>query len=501
MQLLTHRDIHGGDSLIKENLQMRKGRGGAPGNLFRRYFGVAFEAQTYLNVAYLLAGLGLGTAYFILLVTAISVGAGLAITLAGIPLLVAAMYGWCALAGFDRVQTNVLLGADIPPLRFRPAASDYWHWSHIKSRTGDPLTWRSLAWLLVRFPHGIATFVIATVLVAVPLQMIAMPLLATLGSGADLVYWEVDTLWEGALFVLPGILLLPLSLRVLNLLAVASGRVAYVALTSPELSSDTSSHLDAVASSAFAWKGISFNSGLAQSEARVQAVQLRAFAVHAAVFAGLSVILLIINWSTTPEVVWATWPIWGLGIVFAAHTGYFARSFLGLHVAVFAAANLGFFVIDQTYSGGRWFIFPLLLWGALILAHAYGAQRFATATMARANLGRQPAFVSLAPDGPGAAPATDPPSGPISVDIAMRIVTVGDQRVEVTPKEFDLLALFVQNPGRPFTRDDLLERIWKNDYDVTDRTIDTHIQRLRKKLGDQADAIETVWGVGYRFQG
>ena len=83
----------------------------------------------------------------------------------------------------------------------------------------------------------------------------------------------------------------------------------------------------------------------------------------------------------------------------------------------------------------------------------------------------------------------------------MRIVTVGDQRVEVTPKEFDLLALFVQNPGRPFTRDDLLERIWKNDYDVTDRTIDTHIQRLRKKLGDQADAIETVWGVGYRFQG
>ena len=42
--------------------------------------------------------------------------------------------------------------------------------------------------------------------------------------------------------------------------------------------------------------------------------------------------------------------------------------------------------------------------------------------------------------------------------------------------------------------------VWKNDYEVTDRTIDTHVQRLRKKLGDQSDAIQTVWGVGYRFQ-
>jgi DNA-binding response OmpR family regulator len=83
----------------------------------------------------------------------------------------------------------------------------------------------------------------------------------------------------------------------------------------------------------------------------------------------------------------------------------------------------------------------------------------------------------------------------------MRIVTVGRERIEVTPKEFDLLALFVQNPGRPFSREDLLDRIWKNEYDVTDRTIDTHVQRLRKKLGDQSEAIQTVWGVGYRFAG
>jgi DNA-binding response OmpR family regulator len=108
-----------------------------------------------------------------------------------------------------------------------------------------------------------------------------------------------------------------------------------------------------------------------------------------------------------------------------------------------------------------------------------------------------------APPG-GSESATDRPGedapAPISVDVAMRVVKVAGQVVDVTPKEFDLLVLFVQNPGRPFSREELLDRIWKNEYDVTDRTIDTHVQRLRKKLAAGADAIQTVWGVGYRFQ-
>ena len=82
----------------------------------------------------------------------------------------------------------------------------------------------------------------------------------------------------------------------------------------------------------------------------------------------------------------------------------------------------------------------------------------------------------------------------------MRRVRVDGRPVELTPKEFDLLALFAQNPGRPFARDELLDRIWRNDYEVTDRTIDTHVQRLRKKLGRHSGVIQTVWGVGYRFE-
>lgn len=82
----------------------------------------------------------------------------------------------------------------------------------------------------------------------------------------------------------------------------------------------------------------------------------------------------------------------------------------------------------------------------------------------------------------------------------MRTVAIGAAVVDVTPKEFELLTLLTAHPGRPFSREELLDRIWKDDLEVTDRTIDTHVQRLRKKLGDRADAIQTVWGIGYRYQ-
>jgi two-component system phosphate regulon response regulator PhoB len=90
--------------------------------------------------------------------------------------------------------------------------------------------------------------------------------------------------------------------------------------------------------------------------------------------------------------------------------------------------------------------------------------------------------------------------GPIRLSLDMRTAFIGASELDLTPKEFDLLAIFVQNPGRAFSRDFLLERIWGDDIYVTDRTVDTHIQRLRKKLGDEADAIRTVWGIGYKLQ-
>jgi DNA-binding response OmpR family regulator len=90
-------------------------------------------------------------------------------------------------------------------------------------------------------------------------------------------------------------------------------------------------------------------------------------------------------------------------------------------------------------------------------------------------------------------------AGPLQIDLAQHTVTVDGDGVELTPKEFDLLALLVRNPGRAFARDYLLEKVWGYDYAGFDRTVDTHVLRLRKKLGESGDQIETVWGVGYRL--
>ena len=73
----------------------------------------------------------------------------------------------------------------------------------------------------------------------------------------------------------------------------------------------------------------------------------------------------------------------------------------------------------------------------------------------------------------------------------------------LTAKEFALLHLLAANPGRVFNREYLLERIWGDDYEGLDRTVDTHMLRLRKKLGGTgtvADRIVTLWGVGYQFE-
>jgi len=90
-------------------------------------------------------------------------------------------------------------------------------------------------------------------------------------------------------------------------------------------------------------------------------------------------------------------------------------------------------------------------------------------------------------------------AGPLRIDLGERTVAVDGRPVELTPKEFDLLALLVRNPGRAFGREYLIERVWGYDAAGSDRTVDTHVLRLRKKLGPIGDRIETVWAIGYRF--
>ena len=90
--------------------------------------------------------------------------------------------------------------------------------------------------------------------------------------------------------------------------------------------------------------------------------------------------------------------------------------------------------------------------------------------------------------------------GPLRIDVDGHVASVDGRPLELTPKEFDLLVLLVRHPGRAFARDYLLDQVWGHDYSGLDtRTVDTHVLRLRRKLGPVGDRIETVWGVGYRF--
>lgn len=85
------------------------------------------------------------------------------------------------------------------------------------------------------------------------------------------------------------------------------------------------------------------------------------------------------------------------------------------------------------------------------------------------------------------------------IDPSGRTVTVEGHPVDLTRREFDLLSMLASNPGRAFSRAYLLERIWGDEIEVFDRTVDSHVVRLRKKLGPAGQRIGTVWGVGYRF--
>ena len=87
------------------------------------------------------------------------------------------------------------------------------------------------------------------------------------------------------------------------------------------------------------------------------------------------------------------------------------------------------------------------------------------------------------------------------VDADRHAVTANGEEVALTYKEFELLRMLMENPGRAFERDQLLETVWGYDYAGGTRTVDVHMGTLRQKLKDCGELIETVRGVGYRLGG
>ena len=91
-------------------------------------------------------------------------------------------------------------------------------------------------------------------------------------------------------------------------------------------------------------------------------------------------------------------------------------------------------------------------------------------------------------------------AGNIKVDKAAHIVKVNDKEIELSFKEFELLTYFIENKGIALSRENILNNVWNYDYFGDARTIDTHVKKLRSKLGDCGDYIKTVWAMGYKFE-
>jgi DNA-binding response OmpR family regulator len=90
--------------------------------------------------------------------------------------------------------------------------------------------------------------------------------------------------------------------------------------------------------------------------------------------------------------------------------------------------------------------------------------------------------------------------GRLEIDSARHLANVDGERVYLSPKEYELLVYFADNEGMALSREQILNSVWDYDYFGDIRTVDTHVKRLRAKLGDAAEYIQTVRSVGYRFE-
>jgi len=203
-----------------------------------RFFKVMISGQAYLNLLYLLAAFPLGVFYFVFVVTGLSAGISLSIIWVGIPILLLVTGGWWALAGFERLMAVHWLREEVPAMTL-PSDGGTDPWTRFKAFFTHPLAWRSPLYLLMKFPLGVATFVMLTTLTALTLACLSMPYTYTFLPDVQmgmffrpgLVAWRIDSMGDALLGLPLGLILWPLTLHVTNALAWLHARLAKVMLS------------------------------------------------------------------------------------------------------------------------------------------------------------------------------------------------------------------------------------------------------------------------------
>jgi signal transduction histidine kinase len=212
-----------------------------------RLYQELLDPRAYGRIAYMLLAGVLGVAEFVFLVTAISTGLGLAVTLIGIPILIGCVYAWGWLAELERRIIAVLTGTRIAnPYRPVPEGG---RWEHLRARLADPATWKDLLFLLLQFPLGLVAFVVTLVVLSVGITGVTLPLWYwALNDGYELGILTVDTLPEALACVPIGVLALLLGIPALSALGRFYTAYAEVLLGSnvdPALTAEVSDLRDA----------------------------------------------------------------------------------------------------------------------------------------------------------------------------------------------------------------------------------------------------------------
>jgi signal transduction histidine kinase len=206
------------------------------------------DPRSYGRIAYLLLAFPLGVIEFCFLVTAIAFGVGTAVTLIGIPVLIFTVYAWRWLADLERHLIGLLTGIEIPsPYRAEPPGASWW--DKLKLRLADPATWKDLVFLLLQFPLGIASFVVATVVLGVAIGFLWAPAYYwAVPEGIEVGLFRADTLAEALALMPLGALALFVGIPALGALGRLYGLLAAVLLGSnadPELTAEVSDLRDA----------------------------------------------------------------------------------------------------------------------------------------------------------------------------------------------------------------------------------------------------------------
>ncbi|MBR9705722.1 hypothetical protein GOV14_01685 [Candidatus Pacearchaeota archaeon] len=180
--------------------------------------------------------------YFTFLVTGIFLGLGLSIVIIGLLILALMSIGWYCLGLFENKLTSIVLRMPMSQMASNHALREKTAWKMLKKHLSNPATWKSLAYLLIKFPIGILSFVLVVVLIPTSIVLIASPIIFYLSviipkmefvviNGTQM----ITSYWPTFIFTILGILLLFVSLHLLNGLAYASGLFAKLLLSDPKV--------------------------------------------------------------------------------------------------------------------------------------------------------------------------------------------------------------------------------------------------------------------------